>query len=106
MIFISEENELNFKSKVTLVYFYASWMPFNKKMLNLLKNAENKYNDITFFAIDVDVFKTFCKRFNVNSIPEIIIFVDGNEKCRINGVVFSSALKNAINDIFVSGDKL
>ncbi|CAB4197045.1 TrxA Thiol-disulfide isomerase and thioredoxins [uncultured Caudovirales phage] len=99
MIFISEEKDLNFQSKITLVYFYASWMPFNKRMLNLLKNIENKYSDIVFFAVDVDYFKAFCKRFSVNSIPEIIIFVDGNEKCRINGIVFSSALKKAINDI-------
>jgi thioredoxin-like negative regulator of GroEL len=102
MLFLTQELDFNVNTKITSLYFYASWMPYHKKMLTMINKMELKYKDITFFAIDVDHFKGLCKRFKVTSIPEVIILLDGNEVKRINGMVLTSAFKSAFGDIYDS----
>jgi len=60
---------------------------------------EDKYKDINFFAIDTDHFRGLCKRFNIESIPTVIILEDGYEVKRINGIVLTSAFRSAFADI-------
>lgn len=102
MFFLTQESDLQIKSKIISLYFYASWMPYHKKMLNMIDKMEVKYKDIVFYAIDVDHFKGLCKRFKIISIPEIIILVDGKEIKRINGMVLTSAFKSVFGDIYNS----
>jgi len=102
MIFFTQESDLQLNSKIVSLYFYASWMPYHKKMVNMINKMEVKYKDITFYAIDTDHFKGLCKRFNVTSIPEVILLVDGKEAKRINGMVLTSAFKSAFGDIYNS----
>jgi thiol-disulfide isomerase/thioredoxin len=99
MFFLTKESELQITNKVTSLYFYSSWMPFHKRMLTMIGKIEEKHKDIAFFAIDVDYFKGLCKRFNVTSIPEVLILVNGEEAKRINGLVLTSAFKSAFADI-------
>jgi thiol-disulfide isomerase/thioredoxin len=99
MQFITSESELQFQSKIVALYFYAYWMPYHKKMLTMISKMEEKHKDIAFFAIDVEYFKGLCKRFNVTSIPEVLILVDGKEAKRINGLVLTSAFRSAFGDI-------
>lgn len=102
MIFLTQESDLQIKSKIISLYFYASWMPYHNKMISMIQKIEEKYKDIIFFAIDVDYFKGLCKRFNVASIPEVLILVDGKEIKKINGLVLTSAFKSAFGDIYNS----
>jgi thiol-disulfide isomerase/thioredoxin len=94
LIFITQESDLQFDCKCVF-YFYATWMPFNNKMLNILDKLERKYIDTKFFAIDVEVFKNICKRFSIDNIPVILLMNKGYELQRINGFVLNSALKHA-----------
>ncbi len=77
-------------------------MPFHKKMLIMLDKMQSKYAEAEFLAIDVDEFKGFCKRFNIKSIPEIVIFNNKEEIKRVNGVMLTSAL----NSLFVEINKV
>src|SRR5574339_143829 len=99
MLFITNESELQSKSRIVSLYFYATWMPYHKKMLTMMGKMEEKHKDVAFFAIDVEYFKGLCKRFNVTSIPEVLILVDGKEAKRINGLVLTSAIRSAFGDI-------
>jgi hypothetical protein len=98
MIFLTEENDLNLNDRKVALYFYASWMPFNKKMLLMISKIEEKHKDIIFYAIDTDFFKNLCTRFKVEEIPTVILFKNKEIK-RITGVSMTSAFKNAFNDI-------
>lgn len=100
MIFLTEECELSFKDKVQVLYFYANWMPFHKKMLMMLNKMETKYSSAEYLAVNVDEFKGFCKRFNIKSIPEIIIFKNKEEVKRANGVMLTSALNSLFVEIY------
>src|SRR4051812_38882743 len=99
MHFLTEEQELTFNSPIQALYFYAPWMPFHKKMLIMINKVQEKHKDIVFFAIDVDPFKNLCKRFNISSIPTVIIMKDAVELKRINGLAMTSAFKSAFSDI-------
>jgi thioredoxin 1 len=98
MIFITEEKEIQLQNKCSL-YFYSNWMPHNKKMLSILSKMEEENKDIQHMAIDIDQFKSVLKRFNISSIPTILLFKDGREKKRIVGIVLTSAMRSAYADI-------
>lgn len=99
MLFITQEQELSSSVKIQSLYFYASWMPYHNKMMIMISKMEEKYKDVSFLAIDVDHFKGLCRRFNIDSIPTILIISNGEEAKRINGLVMTSAMKSAFADI-------
>ena len=99
MLFLTEEQELSLNGNIQALYFYASWLPYHKKMTIMINKIEDKYKDIIFIAIDTDYFKGLCKRFNIDSIPVVIIMEKGKEIKRINGLVMTSAFKSAFVDI-------
>lgn len=98
MLFVTDDKEIQFDSGVCSIYFYSNWMPFHKKMLTILSKMEDKHK-IKHLAIDVDQFSTITKRFNIDSIPTVLIFKDGKEVKRIIGIVLTSAMRSAYADI-------
>lgn len=80
-------------------------MPMHKKMISMLNKMELKFEEIHFFAIDVDYFTSLSKRFKITSVPTIIFLKDNIELKKINGILLTSALKHAFNDILNSEDK-
>lgn len=76
-------------------------MPFHKKMLKMIEKIELRYkkNKIAFYAVDVEQFKSLCKRYSVESIPTVVIFRDCCEVKKIEGLVMTAAFRNAFIDI-------
>ena len=99
MIFITEESDLQPTDKIIAYYFYASWMPFHKKMMEMISKIENKYKNIIFYAIDTDHFKSLCIRFDIKEIPTVVIKSNESELNRIVGLVLTSAFKKVFHDI-------
>lgn len=99
MLFLTSEEELHFNGPIQVLYFFAAWMPYHKKMLIMLDKMEEKYQEAKFFAIDVDYFKKFISRFDVASVPTVIIMKDGKVVKNIEGLVLTSAIKSAFADI-------
>lgn len=98
MKFISNEQDIKIENNLQAIYFYASWVPFNKKMVSMIQKIEDKYK-IPFLAVDVDFFKNQCKRFDVTSVPTIVVLKNGKEIKKINGLILMSAFKAVFNDI-------
>lgn len=99
MKFITNEKEFLINEKYNILYFYSTWMPGHKKMILMLSKMEEKYKNINFFGIDVEFFKTLCRKFKIESVPTILLLKDNIEFKRINGLVLTSALKNFFTDI-------
>lgn len=99
MLFVTSESEIKLEDSFQGLYFYASWMPYHKKMLVMIDKMEDKFKNIKFMAIDIDSFKNQVIRFNIDSIPTVIILDNGKEVKRINGLVLTSAFKRAVADI-------
>ena len=102
MIFINNENELTWNNKYQALYFYAVWMPFNQKVMYKLNILNEELPFVSIFAIDTDYFKGLCKRFDVTTIPTIIIMENGKEAKRIEGVVHSEEFAAIFDDICTS----
>lgn len=99
MNYLTSEQDLKYSEGIHSLYFYAPWIPFHKKMNIMIGKIEDKYKQVSFTAVDTDSFKGLCKRFNIDSIPTVLIMVNGEEKKRINGLVMTSAFRSAFADI-------
>lgn len=106
MFFLTQEQELVLNNDLQVLYFYASWMPYHKKMIIMIDKMEQKYKNISFFAIDTDHFKGLCRRFNINTIPVVLIMKNGIELKRISGLILTSAFKSAFADICNSSNPI
>ena len=102
MLFITREEELKLDKSLQCLYFYTIWMPYHSKFVTMIGKMEEKYNHIHFYAIDVDQFRSQCKRFSIDSIPTVLILQDGKEIKRINGLILTSAFRSAFADICLS----
>lgn len=99
MIFLCDEKDFQLQGD-QVIYFYASWMPFYTRMLNILDKMEEKYKTVNFYAIDVDNFKNLCIRFSIESVPQMLLFKQGKRKKDIKGIVLMSAVKHVFSDIY------
>jgi len=102
MLYVTSEEEIRLNDSLQAIYFYASWMPYHKKMAIMIDKVEEKYKNINFLAVDVEQFSNQCKRFAVESIPTVIVLKGGREIKRINGLVLTSAFRRTFGDICTS----
>ncbi len=84
-------NEQNFENEVldnegtVLVDFYADWCGPCKMVAPIVEEIANERPDITVGKINVDESGRLAAKYNVMSIPTLIVFKGGIEKDRIIG---------------------
>ena len=71
-----EEKVLTSDKKV-LVDFYATWCGPCKTMTPIIKEIAKEHNEIKFVKVDVDKNEELAIKYNVMSIPTMIIMKDG-----------------------------
>ena len=79
------ENEVISNTKTTLVDFYADWCG-PCQMLSPIIDEIAKESTIDVAKINVDKNQNLAAKYNVMSIPTLIIFKDGKEHSRMIGV--------------------
>lgn len=100
MKFLTQESDLLIQG-FQIIYFYATWMSFYDNNFIIL----NSLQDRNCIAIDIDYFKSYCKRFNIISVPTTLILLNGQELKRIHGLLINN-FNISINDICKSiGEK-
>ena len=98
MIFISSEDELQISEGLSVIYFYANWMPYHKKMIVMIDKVHERFPKLKVFAVNTDNFKNQCKRYSVKNIPAVLAFRDGVEIKRLTGCIMTSAFKKVFCD--------
>ena len=82
-------NSENFVSQIssgtTLVDFYADWCGPCKMIAPIVEEIAAERNDITVGKVNVDDDSAIAIKYNVSSIPTLIVFKDGVETARIVG---------------------
>ncbi len=82
-------NSQNFESEInantTLVDFYADWCGPCKMIAPIVEEIANERDDITVGKVNVDDDGALAMKYNVVSIPTLIVFKDGKEQSRIVG---------------------
>ena len=91
MLWITDESELNLKSGLSLVYFYAHRDPYHFDVFNHLENVEEEFPNIQFYAVDADSFPSLIKKHRIPSLPYVRVFRD-------EGYIAKSLVK--LDDIF------
>ena len=82
-------NSQNFESEIaastTLVDFYADWCGPCQMIAPIVEEIATERTDITVGKVNVDNDASIAIKYNVASIPTLIVFKDGKEVSRIVG---------------------
>ena len=90
------EEVLN-SDKTTIVDFYADWCGPCKMMSPVIDKIAEENDNIKVGKLNVDDAQDIAMKYNVMSIPTIIIFKNGLEHKRFVGVTSKSEILNALN---------
>ncbi len=83
---------------LTLVDFYANWCGPCRMISPILEQLAGEYTGkITVAKLDIDQSQEVTSKFNVTSIPTVILFKDGQEVKRVVGVRDKSAFAAMID---------
>ena len=79
-----------------LLYFTAGWCSHCQNMTQIVDQLK-KTNSIPVQKVDIDYDGTFVPKYNVKSVPTIIVLENGEEIKRYVGELTSNQLNNLIN---------
>lgn len=70
-----------------LIDFTASWCGPCKALSPVLDQIAAERDDVTIVKVDADANPGTCERFDVQGLPTLILFEDGDEMVRLSGAL-------------------
>lgn len=90
-------NEIINSEQPVLVDFYAEWCGPCKMMAPILQNVVGKLNGkAKILKVDIDKNRAAATKYNVQSVPTLILFKKGQIKWRQSGVLSEHQLISTI----------
>jgi thioredoxin 1 len=91
-------SELISSGKAVLVDFSAEWCGPCKALAPILKQAKDAIGDkATIIKVDIDRNRETASQFNIQGVPTLILFKDGQVRWRQSGVVPLQMLVQVLN---------
>ena len=67
------------ENELVLVDFFATWCGPCKMLAPVIEKLSEKYTNVKFVKADVDVLSPLAARYGVNSIPNLVLFKNGEK---------------------------
>ena len=90
------ETEVINSDKKVLIDFYADWCGPCKRLSPIVDKVAKENIDVKFVRIDVDNNKELANRYNVSSIPTLVVIENGEEIDRSVGLIPEDKVLNLI----------
>lgn len=101
VIYITKENakkEVLLSEGVRLLDFYADWCNPCRVLSPLIDEFSEEHPEYSIAKINVDELPSIAQKFNVMSIPTLILLKDGNILSRLSGHISKSDIINMVNE--------
>lgn len=96
--YLTSEKEINRDLPWQVLYFYLSDMPYYSKLQVMLEQWQQTH-PCPIFALDAAQFKGQCRRFEVISIPTVILLMNGMEMARTSSWHTKTFTEELVADI-------
>lgn len=96
---LSDETFGQMESGLSIVDFYASWCPPCKTLSPMFLQFSDEIKDIKFGKVDVEQCPELAKKFNISSIPTLVLLKDGHVVEQIVGLPAKSVLQKSLEGL-------
>ena len=84
-------------SGTTVVDFFADWCGPCKMLGPVMEEVDGEYPDIEFIKVNVDDNMDLAERFGIMSIPQVLVFKDGEIAGKMSGYQEKGGVKAFID---------
>ena len=91
-----DEVVLNSETPV-LIDFYADWCPPCKKLSPIVEEVASENSNVKFVKINVDYSESLAIKYNISSIPTLVLIKEGKEVDRSIGLISKTQIESLID---------